>query len=1039
MKKRILSFLLAVSLVATSGVGLVDTTAVMAAEVDANANTITSMSYYPGNGPDYSATTLDAVSFGFVMPVFNGGSASFSDVSGDLGIDVLVDGEWMDIDAYDGLIYNSSWGHWYDAGFTGLWFRISETQHIRMYAKSNPSVHLDYNLTVNKANANQVTGLANNCSFTISANRSGTGFVNFPNAITPLGSIKTSADTFKVLVKPLGAPDSDYVDIGNNPDSGWIYDKNFGFEEYGMWITVDEMGSVNVKYELKENPSIYQVYAVTYSETKRDNYKVYANGATTITAGADNGSCGIVFPNLGGNGNDNLPTSKELGKFVIEMQLDWNREWVDFTDASQSDWFYSGNGYSDLSSKNQWGYFDDYVYGIWLQPVQQDMKIRIGFPKDGEKGGEIGDNYIEYTIIGAPNAYRPKEIVVNDIDVDMEGTNADIEGWTLIDGDEFSGNALDMNKWNYNTGFLIDPSEPGTAGWGNAELEYYTDSTENIFVQDGNLHLVAKKSPKTFICTDKNQTKVQAEYASGKITSKDKMSFTYGRIDFRAKAPAGTGLWPALWMLPNDDTYGTWAASGEIDVMECRGSKPWEALGTLHYGGKWPNNRNVGGTYIFPDGTTYDDGYHIYSCVWEEDNITFYVDGHFYKYIPKDKWYSESSNKDTAPFDVDFYVIMNLAVGGNFDGGNKPSDDFTSAEMLVDYVRIYKAEGSAELETVPVESLELTSSVSELFVGQTAEITKKFTPANTTQKNVIWTSSDERVATVSAGQVTAVGEGTAVITATSVANPSVKATYLITVRLQIGGADPDPEPITEYAITYKLNGGVNHKSNPATYDSSVDVPLYNPTKTGYTFGGWYTESTFKNKVTSISAGETEAKIVYAKWIANTYNVAFNANGGKGKMKSKTGMKYGATYKLPTNTFSRKGYKFAGWSTTKTGKVKYKNKASVKNLTSTNKKTITLYAVWTKVKTPAKAVITKYTTGKGTFTIKYKAISGITGYQIQYSTSAKFKSAKTAYSGTKTTLSVKKLKKKKTYYVRVRAYTKDSTGKVYYGKWSAVKK
>ena len=153
-----------------------------------------------------------------------------------------------------------------------------------------------------------------------------------------------------------------------------------------------------------------------------------------------------------------------------------------------------------------------------------------------------------------------------------------------------------------------------------------------------------------------------------------------------------------------------------------------------------------------------------------------------------------------------------------------------------------------------------------------------------------------------------------------------------------------------YKITYKLDGGKNNKSNPATYKKTTKtITLKNATKTGYTFKGWYSDKNFKNKVTSIKKGSTGNKTLYAKWEANKYTIKFNGNGSTGgKMSSLTNCKYGKNYKLTANKFKKSGYTFVGWNTKKNGSGKtYKNKQSIKNLTSKNGGTVTLYAQWMK--------------------------------------------------------------------------------------------
>ncbi|MCR4650519.1 MAG: family 16 glycosylhydrolase [Lachnospiraceae bacterium] len=726
LKRSILCIMMALVLVLT---GIVPAD-VAVSRVNAAGVEIVSMAY--DEGPDFSASGMGSASFGFRMPRFNNGQNTWEEVVSDLELLVLMDEEWVNIDDGRETYFNwdSTFGVWHDSGAEGYWFVCNQTTHLRFRSKSHPDVTLDFNLMFNNVAANDITSLAVAGSLVKDASRDGTGFLLFPTAYWPGGSYTTGPDDLVVYVKGVNEDDSAYVNIDNNAESGWIYDVNFGLDinGYGYWFTVSEKGSTNVKLCLKNNESVNLVYTITYSEILREDYHIYANGSTVINADTD-GACGIVFPYIGGTGTDNLPTHRELGNFVIKIYERWNDSWVDFTDPVDSKWYYQGNGYVEYSANNQWGYFNDYVYGIWLRPVTEDIQIRIYYPLDGQEGGDVGDNYIEYTIHGNPSAPRPTSIVMDDIVVDNDGTAiVEPEGWNYFNGDEFNGNSLDMSKWNYNPGYFIDEHDHTTFGWGNEELEYYTESEDNIFVGDGKLHLVAEKESKDFTALD--GVTVTAEYSSGKITSKDKMSFTYGRIDFRAKLPSGTGIWPALWMLPNSDTYGGWASSGEIDVMEARGREPDRTWSTIHFGGAWPGNKNAGDKYIFKDGKTIDDGYHVYSCVWEEDNFKFYVDGKFYLYIPKDAWYSQAApGSTTAPFDADFYVIMNLAMGGRFDSLRRPDPSLLRTEMLVDYVRIFKPDGT---EVTPGTTPSVTSGVTPgVTPGTSPAVTSGVTPGTT--------------------------------------------------------------------------------------------------------------------------------------------------------------------------------------------------------------------------------------------------------------------------------------------------------------------
>lgn len=266
-----------------------------------------------------------------------------------------------------------------------------------------------------------------------------------------------------------------------------------------------------------------------------------------------------------------------------------------------------------------------------------------------------------------------------------KSSKADDAKWKLVWSDEFSKSKIDHSKWNFETGnWIVDKDgNPVAAGWGNNEKQFYTDKNENAFVKDGKLVIRAKKEQ----ASDQFGT---YDYTSAKLTTKGTFSKTYGRYEMRAKLPTGKGLWPAFWMLPEEDRYGGWAASGEIDIMESWGSQPDKVAGTIHYGETWPNNKYTGKDYHFAEGDGIDK-WHTYAVEWEPGEIRWYVDGQLYQ--TQNDWYAKEANKASkysypAPFDQDFYLIMNLAVGGWFDGDVDETTPFP-AEMEVDYVRVF--------------------------------------------------------------------------------------------------------------------------------------------------------------------------------------------------------------------------------------------------------------------------------------------------------------------------------------------------------------
>ncbi|MEO1288816.1 MAG: glycoside hydrolase family 16 protein, partial [Chloroflexota bacterium] len=238
--------------------------------------------------------------------------------------------------------------------------------------------------------------------------------------------------------------------------------------------------------------------------------------------------------------------------------------------------------------------------------------------------------------------------------------------WELMWSDEFDGDSIDPTKWGYDT---------GGDGFGNNELQYYSNRPENSFVADGNLHIVARDEDFRF-----------REYTSAKLQTQGIMQFQYGRIDIRAQLPQGQGIWPAFWMMPYQSRYGGWPASGEIDIMEMIGHQPATVHGTLHYtGDDFGSHRFTGDSYTLDEGI-FADNFHVFSLIWEEDRIEWYVDGVLYQV--QTEWQTAGSEYP-APFDNEFYLILNLAVGGDWPGSPDETTVFPQ-EMLIDYVRIYQ-------------------------------------------------------------------------------------------------------------------------------------------------------------------------------------------------------------------------------------------------------------------------------------------------------------------------------------------------------------
>jgi beta-glucanase (GH16 family) len=244
-------------------------------------------------------------------------------------------------------------------------------------------------------------------------------------------------------------------------------------------------------------------------------------------------------------------------------------------------------------------------------------------------------------------------------------TPAIYPGYTLVWHDEFDGNTLDMNNWNQEIG-------NGTNGWGNNELEFYTNSSKNVFVSNGNLIIEARKQPINGF-----------DYSSGRITTQNKKAFTFGRIDIRAKLPVDKGIWPALWMLGTNITTVPWPACGEMDIMELIGTYPGRIYGTMHWKPVTGTNTSKGTDYNLASGN-FSQQFHVFSIIWAQDTIKWLVD---------DQLFLTATKADVGaanyPFNAPGFFIFNVAVGGNWPGPPDSGTPFPQ-RMFVDYIRVFQ-------------------------------------------------------------------------------------------------------------------------------------------------------------------------------------------------------------------------------------------------------------------------------------------------------------------------------------------------------------
>lgn len=282
----------------------------------------------------------------------------------------------------------------------------------------------------------------------------------------------------------------------------------------------------------------------------------------------------------------------------------------------------------------------EFGYGNGVFVIDTDGEVTYKYPQTG--------NYtVKVTAKSASGLTAVKTIQIS-VTVEM----------ALIWSDEFNTpGAPETGKWDYNIG-------TGSNGWGNNESQYYTSRPENVSVSNGTLKITARR-----------ESYLGSNFTSARILTQNKFSFKYGRLEARAKLPAGIGTWPAIWMLGNNINTVSWPACGEIDVMEHVGSQLNKIYGTLHYPGFFGGNA-VGGNVTVPNVTT---EFKVYSVEWNESTIRFFVDG-----VP----FFTFNNSASLPFNQNFFIIMNVAMGGNFGGTIDPA--FNSATMEVDYIRVYQ-------------------------------------------------------------------------------------------------------------------------------------------------------------------------------------------------------------------------------------------------------------------------------------------------------------------------------------------------------------
>ncbi len=268
--------------------------------------------------------------------------------------------------------------------------------------------------------------------------------------------------------------------------------------------------------------------------------------------------------------------------------------------------------------------------------------------------------------------------------------------WQLTWSDEFDGTNVDTTKWTFETG--------NNNGWGNSEREYYTGRTNNAYVANGLLHIVARQ-----------ESMGGFPYTSARMKSQGLFSQTYGKFEFRAKLPQGVGFWPALWMMGTNIASVGWPACGEMDVMESNGSYPNQAQGTLHYSDASNNHLQQTRIYSFPG--DYVTNFHTYAVEWSTNLIRWVIDG-----VAIQAWtsWSSSTGPYPAPYNKPFFILMNMAIGGSYLGfptdAQINSGTVFPGEMQVDYVRVYQ-DVPATGPPAQVTGLTASATASAVYLG----------------------------------------------------------------------------------------------------------------------------------------------------------------------------------------------------------------------------------------------------------------------------------------------------------------------------------
>ena len=353
---------------------------------------------------------------------------------------------------------------------------------------------------------------------------------------------------------------------------------------------------------------------------------------------------------LEGNTTTIFPFKVTLSK-ATDKPVTVNFATADLSAVAGTD-YTAKTGTLTIPTGNTEGVIEIVVLGDTVKQEDKTFTVTLSLPTNATLSQDKGTGTIRnddtYTLQTALDGYT---------------TPKTYAGYNNAWADEFEASELDLTAWGYDV---------GGGGWGNNELQYYTNRKENAYLTGGNLVIEAKKEAFS-----------NRDYTSARLVTKGKKEFTFGRVDIRAKLPVGKGLWPALWMLGKKIDQTSWPACGEIDIMELVGKEANKVHGTMHWGPTSTAHYQFGTNYKLATGD-FSQKFHVYSLIWQADNIEILVDDVSYCRFNK----SQVGN-EAFPFNEPFFFIFNVAVGGDWPGSPDAATTFPQ-RMFVDYVRVFK-------------------------------------------------------------------------------------------------------------------------------------------------------------------------------------------------------------------------------------------------------------------------------------------------------------------------------------------------------------